>query len=105
KRVHMSFSEYRVGFLPCPVCVQWWAPICCSASLYESHCRGTFTTFFQVLWGHAPFPWQRLLAKRLVEGEWPKLLDLPTASGKTACMDAAVYALAWERTAPWPHDG
>src|SRR5690606_37295844 len=54
-----------------------------------------------------PFPWQRLLAERLVEGEWPRVLDLPTASGKTACMDAAIYALAaqaekpvWERTAP-----
>lgn len=66
-----------------------------------------FPTFFSSLWGYDPFPWQRLLAERLVEGEWPRVLDLPTASGKTACLDAAIYALAaqadrpvWERTAP-----
>lgn len=67
----------------------------------------TFATFFHSLWSYAPFPWQRMLAERLAEGEWPRVLDLPTASGKTACMDAAIYALAaqaekpvWERTAP-----
>lgn len=66
-----------------------------------------FPVFFKALWGNKPFPWQRLLADRLVESEWPKVLDLPTASGKTACMDATIYALAaqadrpvWERTAP-----
>ncbi|MDN5861968.1 MAG: type I-U CRISPR-associated helicase/endonuclease Cas3, partial [Salinisphaera sp.] len=66
-----------------------------------------FADVFQVLWPHAPFPWQRMLTERLVEGQWPKVLDLPTAGGKTACMDAAIYALAaqaekpvWERTAP-----
>jgi len=66
-----------------------------------------FTAFFQALWSQAPFPWQRMLAEQLAEGEWPRVLDLPTASGKTACMDAAIYALSaqadkpvWERTAP-----
>lgn len=66
-----------------------------------------FSEFFQALWSYDPFPWQRILAERLVDGEWPKALDLPTAAGKTACMDAAIYALAaqankpvWERTAP-----
>lgn len=66
-----------------------------------------FSTYFCALWSHDPFPWQRLLAEQLVEGEWPKALDLPTAAGKTACIDAAIYALAgqankpvWERTAP-----
>jgi len=66
-----------------------------------------FSGFFQSLWQYDPFPWQRQLADRLVKGEWPKALDLPTAAGKTACIDAAVYALAakadkpvWERTAP-----
>jgi len=66
-----------------------------------------FAQFFRALWPHASFPWQRLLAERLVEGEWPKALDLPTAAGKTACIEAAIYALAaqadkpvWERTAP-----
>jgi hypothetical protein len=66
-----------------------------------------FPVFFHALWSYDPFPWQRMLAERLVEGEWPKALDLPTAAGKTACIDIAIHALAaqaekpvWERTAP-----
>ncbi len=67
----------------------------------------SFSEFFLALWGYEPFPWQRMLAERLLEEKWPKAIDLPTASGKTACIDVAVYALAtqagnpvWERTAP-----
>lgn len=67
----------------------------------------SFSKFFQSLWAYEPFPWQHMLAERLVAGEWPRALDLPTASGKTACIDIALYALAaqavkpvWERTAP-----
>lgn len=66
-----------------------------------------FQTFFQALWGYGPFPWQSMLAERIANGTWPPVLDLPTAAGKTACMDAAIYALACqadksisERTAP-----
>jgi CRISPR-associated endonuclease/helicase Cas3 len=66
-----------------------------------------FPAFFRALWGYGPFPWQTMLAERLTAGQWPQALDLPTAAGKTACIDAAIYALASqadksvaERTAP-----
>jgi CRISPR-associated endonuclease/helicase Cas3 len=46
-----------------------------------------------------PFPWQRELAKRVAGSSenskvWPDGLALPTASGKTACIDVALFALA-----------
>src|SRR5690606_7125278 len=66
-----------------------------------------FDAFYRAVYGYSPFPWQRLLAVRVAEGGWRTCIDLPTASGKTACIDIAVYALACqadrpveERTAP-----
>jgi len=66
-----------------------------------------FRDFFRALWGREPFRWQVLLAERVAAGEWPAIIDLPTACGKTACIDIALYALArqadvslTERTAP-----
>lgn len=69
-----------------------------------------FVTFFQALWGRPPFAWQQALASRVLAGAlspspspahgrvekagWPDAIALPTAAGKTACMDIAVYALA-----------
>ena len=60
----------------------------------------SFPEFFKALWGYDPFPWQAMLAERITAESWPRALDLPTAAGKTACIDAAVYALAFEASKP-----
>ena len=60
-----------------------------------------FGTFFQAVHGCSPFPWQQNLVDRLAENdEWPDVLDLPTGTGKTAAMDAAVFHLALRADAP-----
>lgn len=64
-----------------------------------------FGTFFRAVHGVDPFPWQRRLAARAATGNWPRMLDLPTGSGKTAAIDIALFALALSagsqpRTAP-----
>lgn len=62
-----------------------------------------FAGFFGELWGKPPFAWQRDLAERVLGqpengtspgAGWPQAIALPTGSGKTACMDIAVFALA-----------
>ncbi|MBT9290786.1 type I-G CRISPR-associated helicase/endonuclease Cas3g [Prosthecodimorpha staleyi] len=58
-----------------------------------------FPTFFEGLHGVRPFPWQTRLAAAVAASEtgaWPRLLDLPTGSGKTATLDIAVFQLALE---------
>jgi CRISPR-associated endonuclease/helicase Cas3 len=62
-----------------------------------------FSQFFEEIWGYGPFPWQRMLVERLVDGHWPQVIDLPTATGKTACIDAAIYALAAQADRPVGH--
>ncbi len=76
-------------------------------NLQRSMAIPSFEEFFSAVWGYTPFPWQAMLADRVTAGAWPKALDLPTASGKTACIDIAIYALAsqadrtlQERSAP-----
>ena len=54
-----------------------------------------FTNFFRDVHGHEPFPWQqRLTAQVLRDGRWPKVIDLPTGTGKTAVLDTAVFTMA-----------
>lgn len=54
-----------------------------------------FSRFFKEVHGVDPFPWQeRLLEKVVKDGEWPRTLDLPTGSGKTAAIDVALFHLA-----------
>jgi CRISPR-associated endonuclease/helicase Cas3 len=67
----------------------------------------SFAAFFQALWKRAPYPWQERLADGAAAGDWPKWVTLPTGTGKTACLDIAVFALAAQvakstqrRTAP-----
>lgn len=59
-----------------------------------------FDGFFEAVWGQRPFAWQRALAQQVLTASvggrpaWPEAIALPTASGKTACLDIAVFALA-----------
>jgi CRISPR-associated endonuclease/helicase Cas3 len=60
-----------------------------------------FDVFFEALHGYAPFPWQSRLARQLCEqGRWPAALNLPTSSGKTAALDAALFHLIVEAAKP-----
>lgn len=61
---------------------------------------GLFTAFFHSLYSRDPFRWQVRLAERACHGDWPRVIKLPTSSGKTSCLDVAVFALAhqaWRR--------
>ena len=54
----------------------------------------TFAEFFHEVHKYPPYPWQARLADAAREDEWPDLIDVPTGAGKTAVLDAAVFALA-----------
>jgi CRISPR-associated endonuclease/helicase Cas3 len=60
----------------------------------------SFEEFFRALHGVDPFPWQARLAQQVMESGWPNTIDLPTASGKTACLDIALFHLATAAVAP-----
>jgi len=59
-----------------------------------------FAEFFRALWGYDPFPWQVAFAARVCAGKAPDYVTVPTGSGKTACLDAAVFALAVQASLP-----
>ncbi len=60
-----------------------------------------FASFFRAVHGCDPFPWQQALVDRLANDDvWPDVLDLPTGTGKTAALDAAVFHLALRSDAP-----
>jgi CRISPR-associated endonuclease/helicase Cas3 len=54
-----------------------------------------FAEFHAAVHGRPPFAWQeRLLGSVMRRRTWPTVLDLPTGSGKTTCIDIALFALA-----------
>ena len=60
-----------------------------------------FDAFFEAVWGQRPFAWHSALARQVLANQaqnnhaaWPEAIALPTASGKTACLDIAVFSLA-----------
>lgn len=61
-----------------------------------------FQEFFADVHGRTPFAWQVALAERVLSGVWPEVIDLPTAAGKTASIDVAIFALAAAAVAKKP---
>src|SRR5690554_4369829 len=57
---------------------------------------GDFAAFFHSLYKRPPFQWQQRLAAQVCAGHWPDYIKLPTSSGKTAVIDIAVFALAYQ---------
>lgn len=55
-----------------------------------------FAAFFRALYKRRPFQWQQHLAAQVCTGQWPDYIKLPTSSGKTAVIDIAVFALAYQ---------
>ena len=54
-----------------------------------------FADFFQDVHGTEPFPWQQRLTSQILRQEsWPKVIDLPTGTGKTSVIDTAIFTLA-----------
>ncbi len=54
-----------------------------------------FPAFFRDIHGYEAFPWQQRLTTQVLERDvWPKVIDLPTGTGKTAVLDTAVFVMA-----------
>jgi CRISPR-associated endonuclease/helicase Cas3 len=62
-----------------------------------------FDVFHQAVHGYPPFDWQSRLLRQITKRRaWPSVLDLPTGSGKTTCLDIALFALALDAGSPTP---
>jgi CRISPR-associated endonuclease/helicase Cas3 len=59
-----------------------------------------FARFYRAVHGYDPFPWQSRLCRAVCESDWPAVLALPTAAGKTSAIDVAVFALALQAGQP-----
>lgn len=55
-----------------------------------------FDAYYEALYGVAPFAWQKRLVRQVCTKGWPANINLPTASGKTAAIDVAVFSLAYQ---------
>ncbi len=53
-----------------------------------------FEQAFRALTGHSPFPWQRQMYQRFLEGPLPDSCNIPTGLGKTAVVAIWLIALA-----------
>jgi CRISPR-associated endonuclease/helicase Cas3 len=62
----------------------------------------SFAEFLRIVRGEEvePYPWQARLAERCAHGEPPSAIVVPTGAGKTATVDALVWALAQQADRP-----
>ena len=59
-----------------------------------------FSEYFRSVYEYEPFLWQWELAHQVLTQGWPDVLALPTAAGKTAVLDIALFALAAQADLP-----
>ena len=59
-----------------------------------------YRTFYAAVHGgEEPFVWQERLLEQIVRDQaWPRVIDLPTGTGKTSCVDIALFVLALDAT-------
>lgn len=64
-----------------------------------------FEAFYAALYNKTPFAWQMRLVRQVCTESWPSYIKLPTASGKTAAIDIAVFSLAYQAAVANRPDG
>lgn len=56
-----------------------------------------FEAFHEAVHHQKPFSWQSRLVRELAASRrWPRTLDIPTGTGKTTCIDIALFLLAMD---------